>query len=330
MNTFSRRVLSIGGILVTLPLLIILSPLLFTGALAYDLATGRTDLPTPRLGLYAIVFLIHEWVFVPFSLWLWIRGGFGRSLDLDRHRVVQGQWAGSLLRWGRRLLGIEIDWPDISTMPAGSLIVVSRHASMVDAILPAHFFPAILGRPVHYVLKRELLWLPSIDIYGHRLGNHFVTRGGNTRNELESIAALALNAQPDSGIVIFPEGTYATEMSRQRVRRSLESRGDDGLIAFAARLQELLPPKPAGTLELLRVRPNSPVVIFGHEGMEGVAEFTGLRRNLPAKRPIKVAWWVHPRNTVPVDDEAATIWLRERWLELDQWVGRQRAMRMGD
>lgn len=315
-----RRLLTIPVVVLALPVVLVVSPFALCSLTIFDAVTGRRDLPTTRLWVFAMVFIAHEWLVLPMAFGLWIQGRFGRSLDLDIHRRLQGWWAGSLLTWARRLLAVEIDWPDLATMPPGTVVVLSRHASMIDAILPAYLFPALLVRPVHYVLKRELRWVPSIDIFGHRLGNHFIDRDGKTEQEVAGIARLAERAQPGSAIVIFPEGTYATPASRARIHRSLERRGASELVALADELRTLLPPRPAGTLALLEHTDDAPVIIFGHVGMEGVAEFRGLRANLPATHPIVVRWWVHDRKGVPSSPEEQTTWLHDQWRRLDQWA----------
>jgi hypothetical protein len=100
----------------------------------------------------------------------------------------------------------------------------------------------------------------------------------------------------------------------------LERRGETEAVARARRLQTLLPAKPAGTLALLRGRPDADVVIVGHTGLEGVANLKGLRKRLPLQRPVTVRWWVHRRAELPGTEEALERWLADRWEELDQWV----------
>ena len=46
-----------------------------------------------------------------------------------------------------RLLDVSVDWPDTSDLPSGRVVVLSRHASMIDAVIPAHLFPSRLDRP---------------------------------------------------------------------------------------------------------------------------------------------------------------------------------------
>ncbi len=323
MATASRRLISISLAIVLLPLFIVLIPVVFVLGGIADMVEGRRALPTFRLWLFAIVFIMHEWVVAPYAGWLWLRGGFGRSMDIPRHREIQEAWVGSLFRWAGRLLNVSVSLPEAESVPEGKIVVLSRHASMIDAVIPAHHFASRLHRPIHYVLKRELRWLPSIDIYGHRLGNHFIDRTGNTESEVAAIIELIESAEPNAGIVIFPEGTYATPAARDRVLASLERKGDAELLEFAKQLRYLLPPKPAGALALLRRTKD--VVIFGHVGLEGVAELQGLRRNLPAKRPILTQTWSFQIADLPDLDEARIAWLRDHWLALDAWVGDQHA-----
>ncbi len=325
MHALGRRLISIPLVFLTLPLLIILAPVVLLAGSIFDLLGGRRALPTIRLWLFAIVFFSHECVVTVYAGWLWVRGRAGRSMNIARHSQVQGRWVGSLLLWAGRLLDVSVQWPDHDAFPEGKIVVLGRHASMIDAVLPAHLFPSRLHRPVHYVLKRELRWLPSIDIYGHRLGNHFVDRTGNTEHEVAAIIDLIDRAEDDAGIVLFPEGTYATPATKRRVLASLERRGDDELVTLANRLEYLLPPKPGGALALLE-RAND-VVIFGHVGLEGVAEFKGLRDHLPAKQPVLTRAWRFHIADLPDLDAARVQWLHDQWLALDAWVSEQHQLR---
>lgn len=325
MAAFKRRLISIPTVVLLLPLCIVLTPVALVYSLFSDLRGGRKALPTFRLWIFTIIYILHEWTVIPLAGALWLRGGFGRSLDLAMHSRIQGRWVGSLLRWAGRVLDVAVEWPEHDTFPDGKVVVLSRHASMIDAVLPAHLFPTQLGRPVHYVLKRELMWLPSLDIFGHRLGNHFVDRAGDTEREVASIIELIETAEEDAGIVIFPEGTYATPDTRAKVIASLERRDDTELVEFAKQLEYLLPPKPAGALALLQRAEN--VIIFGHIGLEGVAEFKGLRHNLPANRPILTKAWPFHIADLPDLDDARIEWLREQWLALDAWVSEQHVQR---
>ncbi len=323
MQAMRRRAKTIPAIFLAVPVWFLLTPIMLPAMLVFDLVTGRPDLPLARLWLFALVFCLHEWIGITQAARLWVTGGFGRRLDAVAHEKTQGWWSTSLLHWAERLLRVHLDVGD-AAMPSGIVIVLSRHASMVDAIIPAHIFPTLLHRPVHYVMKKELQNVPNIDIYGHRLGNHFVDRSGDTANEVEQIAQLAEHAKPEAGLVIFPEGTYGTPANKERIGRSLARRGDEVAANLNDELVHLLPPKPAGTQALLSHCPDSAVVLLAHTGLEGVAEFGGLRKQLPLRHPVVVRWWEIDRSTIPVDPDEQVEWLNDQWRAIDSWVSEHR------
>lgn len=319
----TRRLGTIPAIVVGLPALVLGAPVVVLLGAVADLRSGLKGFPSLRLWLFGIVFLVHEWIGQIYAIFLWVTGGFGQKLHHRRHRGMQSWWVASLFRWARRILGIEVDLDDLSTLPDGELVVLSRHASMVDALIPAFIWASTLHRPVHYVLKKELRFIPNIDVYGHRLGNHFVDRVGDRQTEVTAIADMARGARPQSALVIFPEGTYATEKTKKRIQTSLERRGETARAALNTELRYLLPPRPGGALALLDERPTAPVVIVGHVGLEGLAELDGLRKNLPSRRKVKVCWWVVDRASVPTDDEGRKAWLDDEWRKLDHWIAQQ-------
>lgn len=316
-----RRALSISAIAIALPLWLLTVPLWVVIAVAVDLIGGLRQLPTLRLLLFFGVYLVHEWVGVIAATALWFTGRFGRRLNADRHRRVQAWWATSLLDWAGGLLGVRLRFDDLSELPDTTFIIFSRHASMIDAVVPAALVTGRLERLIRYVLKKELRWDPNLDLFGGRLCNHFVTRGGDTEAEEAAIEQMATDAPPGAVLAIFPEGTYSTPSTRRRVLASLERAGEIKALQRAKRMATLLPPKPAGALAMLRGRPDADVVIVGHVGLEGVAELKGLRQRLPLSHPVVIRWWVHRRADLPTTEEELADWLGQRWLELDRWVG---------
>ena len=326
LSTLVRRIVSCTIVGLALPFAVLTAPVWILISAGVDVIHGLFRFPTVRLGLFAVVYLAHEWIALNVALILTVLQGLGWRRNDPARRArpfqrVQAWWGGSLLRWAQRLVGVRFDMPNPADLPADGFILMSRHASMIDAVLPLRVITGHLDRFVHYVLKRELRWLPVMDVYGHRLGNYFVARTGDSDAETAAIADLAGQALPGSALVIFPEGTYATPTSRARVRSSLERNGDHELLSLADELDHLLPPKPAGSLAMLRNQPEFDVVILGHVGLEGVAQLGGLRRRLPLSEPIVVRWWIHERTTVPLDDDERVAWLNEQWRTLDDWVG---------
>lgn len=320
-----RRLVSITAVGLALPVAALTALIWIPFTMAADLVSGLWRLPTTRLALFGVVYLVHQWIGIARAVEISMASRFNRRRSLPAARDVQAWWATSLLQWAKRLLGVDFHPVDLSQLPTGSFILLSRHASMVDAVLPIVLICGHLKRHAHYVLKDELLWDPVINIFGRRLGNQFVGRGSQTDADLDGIARLAAGALPDSALVIFPEGTYATGANRTRVVDSLQRKVGSGelpaeVVAYAEQLDHLLPPKPAGTLALMAHRPDADVVVLGHVGLEDMADLRGFRRQLPLRSPITVQYWVHPRHELPADPEDREDWLRRQWIELDRWI----------
>lgn len=323
---YGRRLVAVLAVLALLPLAVVTAPLWALAAVLVDRAQGLRRLPSLRLGAMAVVYLAHEWACLVAAAALTVRDAAlavaGRPApEPTAWRRVEGWWISSLLGWARRLLAIRFDLPQPPDFPAGGFVLLSRHASMADAVLPVWLLTGLRQRWVHYVLKRELRFDPTLDIYGRRLGNHFISRrGGDSDAEAVALGALARQARPGAALVIFPEGTYATPGRRRRIRGSLARRGSTELVELADDLRHLLPPKPAGTLALLAGQPTFDVVVMGHVGLEGVAELRGLRRRLPLAEPVTVRWWHHARHELPIGDAELIAWLNDRWRTLDRWI----------
>lgn len=317
------------GVILLLPVMVLTAPLWLPVAAVTDLLGGMRRLPTVRLGLFAVAYLIHSWASIALSIGLaalsLVTGGPGSAASLTAHRRVQSWWAGSLLDWARRLLNVHFQFPDAADLPNETFILASRHASMVDAVIPIPLVTGSLDRFAHYILKDELRWDPSIGSFGPRLNNVFVARGGDTEGDLTRIETMVESAQPNAVFVIFPEGTYATPANRRRILASLQRKVDAGdlessVLTQAEGLRHVLPPKTLGLTTLQNAAPTAPVVIMGHSGLEGVSELQGLRQRMPLSKPVAIQWWVYPASDVPADDVEFASWLHDRWRELDKWV----------
>ena len=63
----------------------------------------------------------------------------------------------------------------------GPAVMLCRHASLADSLVSAWVVTSLAGMHPRYVLKRELLVDPCLDIVGNRLPNHFLDRQAPTR-----------------------------------------------------------------------------------------------------------------------------------------------------
>ena len=272
-------------------------------------------------------YLAWEAVAVVAAAVLWVATGFGRGVDRawsqSAHAALQSTWVDSILRVARRMLRLDLDIEgadELGTAPAdGPLIVLCRHASMVDTLVPAKLL-FDRGYRVRYVLKDELLWDPALDIIGHRLPNCFVDRSSTDKAaELDAIGALAAGAGPGEALVIFPEGTRWSPEKRHRAIERLRT-DDPAAAERAERLTSTLLPRPAGTLALLAGRPDADVVIVSHTGLEGLAGPKDALRLLPLRRPMQVSFRRVRRGEVPDSPDAQRDWLLDQWTQVDDWI----------
>ena len=212
---YGRRLVTIPGMLLTAIALAITAPILVPVLAVADLMTGWRRRRLLRLWAMASSYVWFELVGITVSGVLWTLSGFGllmhvRAIRRAHHRL-HWWWTGSLVRAMQRFLALELEID--GDLPHGRpLVVISRHCSFGDALLPS----ALLGEHHRYelrhVLKRELVWDPCLDLVGNRLENHFVDRApDDNSSELEAIRSLAIGIRGAQAAVIFPEGTFSRE-----------------------------------------------------------------------------------------------------------------------
>ena len=116
----------------------------------------------------------------------------------------------------RVLFRLRLEVTGDDAVAPGPVIVLIRHASIVDNLLPANLITRPHRIRLRYVLKRELLADPCLDVAGRRLPNYFVRRGTGEAQEVERVRALAHGLGADEGVLIYPEGTRFTPERRAR------------------------------------------------------------------------------------------------------------------
>jgi 1-acyl-sn-glycerol-3-phosphate acyltransferase len=86
--------------------------------------------------------------------------------------------------------------------PKGGVCFVSNHVGIFDIILAL----AYAGRPFGFIAKKELLYLPFINIWIYILGGLFIDRV-NIRKAKKTIDLGIEKLQKGWSMLIFPEGT---------------------------------------------------------------------------------------------------------------------------
>jgi len=328
LTTLARRLVTIplyvglfGGALCALPGILIITAIV-------DVARG-TPWGATRSVLFFIWYLMCEVIGVMMSGMLWcaalITGQLGGVRYVDWHFALQWWWARMVLRGAELTLGMRFEVEGDCDVGAGPMVVFIRHASVGDTILPAVFLSGRHGLRLRYVLKRELLWDPCLDIVGNRLPNCFVRRGGaDTEAEVAAIGRLAAGVRRQEGVLIYPEGTRFTEAKRARILAKLEQMGELARADQARQLRYVLPPRAGGSLALLESLPAADVVFCAHVGFDDITRFSDFLDGGLVRKTVRVAFWRVRAVDVPRDRDARLDWLFRQWKRVDDWVVERR------
>lgn len=317
-----RRLVSIPALFVAACLLISLLPVWLPMAAAVDLLRGRTRLPIVRLLGFALLWSITESIGVLVAFGWWI---IGQSKRASVHFALQRWWAGRLMTALRVTCGVKVTVENSEALRPGPTILFARHASLADSLVSAYAVTSGERMQPRYVLKRELLSEPCLDVVGNRLPNHFLDRGAaDSAPELAALSALTSTMGVDDIGVIFPEGTRANPEKRSRALEKIAT-VDPERAARLGDLRHLLPPRPAGALAMLRGCPSADVLFAWHVGFEGLDTFGGILRAVGRPlRPVRFVLRRVPRHEVPDvngDDSSTFVeWLDRQWLSMDREV----------
>lgn len=321
-----RRPISITLLITSALLLPIVLPIAVVAGLAFDLVRALRG--TRRLSMTRSVVLIAALIVVDLVAFIgviaiFVVSAFGprQARDVRFHRIM-ARWTSTIVSVVGALVPMEFDMAQIERVPLQNAIVIARHRSLLDAVLPAVIL-ARAGLLARYTLKEDLRWEPNIDLVGHAIPHRFITRAPqNLDVELERIRELGAYIDEHSAGVIFPEGTFFTEKRKRQIVASLERR-DPGHADAARSMNYLLPPRPGGTLALLDGAPRADVVILGHVGFEPFGSIPEIFRNTGGRHIVRVCGWRIPRSEVPEGREDRIDWLFDRWVELDRWIDSQ-------
>jgi 1-acyl-sn-glycerol-3-phosphate acyltransferase len=323
-ETVRRRLRTIPPLVLGLAVTSAVLPLLLVVALLVD-AVRRVAFGVPptaaRLAIMLWVYLLAEVVGVLALAAVWVASLGGRRRSWLRAVTwrLQQLWAGGLFGAVRSVFGVRLEVSGGEAITPGPVIVLVRHASIVDTLLPAN----LVARPhrlrLRYVLKRELLTDPCLDIAGRRLPNYFVRRGTGEAQEVARVRALARGMRADEGVLIYPEGTRFTPERRARAVARLTER-DAGLGARASRLRHLLPPRLAGVAALLDGAPDADIVVIAHHGLDGLRSVADVWQGGLVGLVVRVRIWRVPRSVVPEESKDRGDWLFELWHDIDDWL----------
>ncbi|MGH7786387.1 MAG: 1-acyl-sn-glycerol-3-phosphate acyltransferase [Candidatus Binatia bacterium] len=322
-------------------------PLLVPLAAAVDLGRGDRRWPTVRCLLFVAVYLLCESLGILAAAGLWLRGGWQRgsptaaaapadgwladawtgrpAVYLAANFRLQRWWARTIFGAAQRLFSMRTAIDGDEAVRRGPFVLFVRHASIGDTVLPAVFIGDRHGIMLRYIMKRELLWDPCLDIVGNRLPNCFVRRGsGESAREITAVQRLMQQLGPREAVLIYPEGTRFLPEKRDRVVARLAGAAPPRLLAMARSLRHVLPPRLGGALGLLAANRGADAVFCAHTGFEGAGSFRALLKGSLIDQTVRIRFWRVPFAQIPIDETRRAEWLFEQWLQIDAWIDAQR------
>ncbi|MBT6179825.1 MAG: hypothetical protein HOI23_21470 [Deltaproteobacteria bacterium] len=322
--TWSRRFVSVP-LYCGLALVGLLSaPIWLPIAILVDCARGKFPLlPRTRALIFFTHFLWCEvgGILVATLIWFGLLGGLigGPKRFVNANAALQRGWTAYLFKGFRIIFSMKVEVEGLEVARGGPLLLFVRHSSTADTVLAATLVANPHRLLLKYVLKRELLWDPCLDIVGRRLPNAFIDRNAPKRaGELHAILELAKDLDERLAVLIYPEGTRFSEAKQKRFVDALKEKGQEQLAEIASGYRMVLPPRLAGPLGLIDAAPGVDLVLLEHSGFEGAATFRRFWNGALVGRTIRVRLRRIPAASIP--SEGRDQWLFERWAEMDQWI----------
>ncbi len=326
-QSWRRRALTIPAVVGLAVLAWALLPLWLPVMAVLDIAGPQRALGT-RLRLTAMVLTYLNCEVLGLvgagSIWLWTLAGrlTGPAGYVAAHAVLQRWWTSLLFSAGRRLLGLRVQVQGGELAQAGPFLLLVRHSSAADTLIAA----AVVANPhkivLRYVLKRELMVDPCLDVVGQRLPNAFVLRGGRrSADEVAAVAGLARDLDAHSAVLIYPESTRFSQEKRTLAIQALRAKGRDELADLAQAMPAVLPPKTAGVLALMDAAPGTDVVFLDHAGLELEGGLAALWRGELMGRTLRVRLRRIAAAEIPPTQRE--LWLYQQWRACDAFVRAQ-------
>ncbi len=317
----------IGFVLATalLPVLVVVAVIVDVVA---KLRTGKPMVAVRLVGVLWFFLFTEVWCYAfLLGLWLITGGPFGAGSMLRRRGVywLRPHWAGSILGAARILMGMDFQIEGRDETLPGRYLIMIRHASIIDNLLPDTVIAGPNGMGIRYVVKRELENLSLLDIGGRWIPTQFLERvSKDPERELASMRRLTEEVGGDEAVLIYPEGTRATAKKIARAKEIVRERNPE-VADLAEPLVNLLPPRLGGPLALLESGAGMDVVFFAHVGFDGFEHISDIWAGGLVGRTIRMRMWRVPADEIPSDERGRTEWLYSQWQRMDRWIAENAA-----
>ena len=316
-----RRAITITGVYLAWILGIAIAPAVFVLTFLSDIVRSR-KLPMTRAYAFVLSMLTMEAVGLA-CIFVWWCCFFWRMQSRESvvaHFKLQAWWGRRLSRFGITIYGVDLDVRGLEDLAEGPILIFARHASFFDTLLPMYLVSSAHGTRLRYILKRELVWDPCMDIVGQRVPHFFVKRGTeDSEGQIRCIEKICGGLYPDDGVVIFPEGTRFTTKKQARILEKAATLGEEER-ARVAQFKAVLPPRLGGSLAMLETATHADAVFLSHSGLESATGLKQLLNGGVVGKRVHVVFRRAPRSEIPTERKALERWFDEQWLLVDKDV----------
>jgi 1-acyl-sn-glycerol-3-phosphate acyltransferase len=321
-----RRLITIPGIVVIVALYGAAMPILLSYGVIRDLLRKRKALPLVRFHLFIFGILAHHLYGLLIFAKTWVHSRFvsgerRRQINLDTEIYFIPQ----SIAIAEKVYGMQIELEDIECCFPGPILLLSRHASILDTIMPIKILGQAHGMGMRIVQKDQLLWNPLVDVASSRMPRAFIKRGsGQVDGPIAHMKHLLKGITDNEALVVFPEGSRFSEEKKKKIVAKI-AKSNPEAAEQANLLQHVLPVRPAGTISLMEDRPDIDVVFMAHTGLESANRLEDFVAGALYKRKVRMKFWRVPAAEIPKDPEQRLQWLHGEWRKVDQWIAANRA-----
>jgi 1-acyl-sn-glycerol-3-phosphate acyltransferase len=332
-SVWGRRVISFTAYGVLASLVLGLAPLWAAVAALMDVLAGDIRrFPRVRALACVAVYLACELAGLAAAGLLWLATLGSLLVTPERYvaanAALQRRWTEALFRGLVAIFGMTVRIEGQECAARAPFLLFVRHSSTADTLIAAIAVANPFRILLKYVVKRELLWDPCLDVVGRRLPNAFVDRSGNRgKAELDAVASLAQGLGEGQAVLIYPEGTRFSRKKRDAAVAKLAEEGPPHLARIAAGYQNVLPPRLGGALRLLERAPGIDVVFLEQTGFEGAVSLASFWRGALIGRGVELRFRRIAARDIP--GMGRDEWLFEQWREVDRWISERIAARGG-
>jgi 1-acyl-sn-glycerol-3-phosphate acyltransferase len=235
---------------------------------------------------------------------------------------LQKSWINFLFNTLKTLFKLNFKCINNDCGKEGNYLLLIRHSSIADTTLAAVYLSRPYDILLRYVIKKELLFDPAIDIVGNRLNNVFIDRKDKDFiNSEKKLITLMSNLNNKEGVLIYPEGTRFTPKKRDILLEKFKYRNDSENYNRTLNLKNLLPPRDKGILTLLNNNNTKADLIFCfHHGLDQIVSLKDLISGKILHSKIYVKFWRIKYEDIPKDSIEISNLIYSEWKKMDNLI----------